>query len=129
MATQQFLQTQPLNYLATIVAADGVAKKDLLPAGIACRTIDQILVSNTDVIDHTLDFYLVVGGVEVPIGSFVSTAGAGTNGTQSVDALPQVIASAQPLCALEPATLLRVAAHVAVTLANQVSVVLLGASV
>lgn len=125
---QAFVETQPFNYGATIVAADGTALKTLLPAGVAFRNVDQIICTNSDVISHDVGIVLNVGGVDFNVASISVPPGAGFAGAAAIDIIQQWAVSGVTLQALLPSTLLKVNAEVAVTLTNSLQFVLLGAS-
>ena len=89
MSLANFDERQPLIVVGQIVPADTTTKKQLSGslAGAGAR-LDNLLVTSTDVIDHKVDFWINVAGVDYLIGSVDVPAGQGKGGTPAVDAGP-----------------------------------------
>jgi len=89
MGLQVFDERFPSLSGVQIVAADTTTLKQLVsvgqPGGLL---IDAILLSNTDGIDHNVDFWFTLSAVNYGIGSIKVPAGAGKAGVAAVDAVP-----------------------------------------
>ena len=76
--------------------ADGTGLKALLgAAGTNGDRLDNILLCNSDGIDHIVVFWEVSSAVNYCIGSINVPAGTGHGGAAAVDAIPHLIASGQ----------------------------------
>ena len=109
-----------------LVAADTTVFKSLLTGSGLGQRLDAILVSNSDIIDHVVEFRMVTGVIYAPVGGVLILAGAGAGVIPAVDVVTLLPfgAPAGPLLAPNAAIQARVV--VAVTAAYAVGFYLAG---
>ena len=96
MGLTQFDERTPIQQVAQIVAADTTTLKSLNPQlFLGGVRLDNILLTNTDGIDHVVDFWITVSAVNYLLGSIHVPAGTGKGGVAAIDAIPLLIPAGQ----------------------------------
>lgn len=96
MGLSIFDEVITVSSMQSIVPADTTTKKTLQTtvSGRGGR-LDNILLTNTDGIDHKVDFFWYDGSLNHSIGSVDVPAGTGVGGLVAVDAIPLLVAAGQ----------------------------------
>lgn len=91
MPIQKFSLVLPTHLHVQILAADITNLKQLFgAAGGSGLLFSQCLVTNTDGIDHKVDFWHTGAGINYLLGSIDVPAGTGKAGVPAIDAVPLI---------------------------------------
>jgi hypothetical protein len=100
--------------LLQILPADTTTLKQLASSQFPDFRIDNLLLSNTDTIDHVIDFWFQLSATNYLIGSINVPTLSGTGGLAAVDAIPHLIAAGQQGLPMNNSTVLYISAEVTV---------------
>jgi hypothetical protein len=95
MGLSIFDEVQPYDVVATLNTASGIIAVSVAPQTTTPRRLDNILVTNSDVIAHVVTLLYVDSGISIVLGSWSIPAGQGYVGTPGVDLLAAVLPSTQ----------------------------------
>jgi hypothetical protein len=112
--------------LLQILPADTTAVKQLATSQFPDFRVDNILLSNTDTVDHVVDFWLQLSAVNYLLGSINVPTLSGLGGLAAVDAIPHLVAAGQQAICLNNSTVLYVSAEVTVGAGKIIHVVAIG---
>ncbi len=129
MGLTQFDEQLAIVGVGIINAATGTARIAAAPFQARQHRVDAVYCTNTDVIAHVVRLWMNKGGVFGLIGSETIPAGAGTGGAPSIDLLATCLPVGEVGLLLDSSCELDVSVEVAVTLSNEVDVVLQGGNV
>jgi hypothetical protein len=122
----QFQETQPLVQETAFLNANGIAAAAILANLSGPYRVDMVLATNGDAVDHVIDLYIRISGVNYPIGSVSVPAGSGFGGVPSVDILAGALPAGSAGLPLIDGATLYASMEVAITAPNQVTITALG---
>lgn len=98
-----------------ILAADTTTLKQISGTiAAAAARLDNLLLTNSDGIDHKIVFWETLSGVNYRVGSVDVPAGAGAGGLPAVDAIPLMVSSGQAGILVDNVTVLSFSVEIAV---------------
>jgi hypothetical protein len=121
-----FSETAPFTAATKMVNGDDGAGFNLVLPGATPKWVDAILVTNTDVILHTIQLDITLIGTGYHLGQAEVPAGSGVGALPPVDILKVILGASSTGMGIEATTGLNVTDLEAITVATEIDTVAVG---